>query len=86
MIWDGPDDVDIEGEGGQIVTGIKNGDLVVIDAAGLGNDVELTISGAASGKSRFHVSCSDVSCLWPQSADDNTRAGVLRYACSREHR
>lgn len=59
MIWDGPNGVNIVGEGGQVVTGINNGDLVLIEAAGLGNDVELTISGAISGKSRFHVSCSD---------------------------
>jgi hypothetical protein len=59
LIWGGPDSVDILSEGGQSITGIANGDEITLDVEGLGNDVDVAISGAVSGKSVFHVSCSD---------------------------
>ena len=59
LIWNGPEYVDILTEGGESITGIGTGDTVVIDVTGLGNDVDVFISGAVSGTSRFHVSCSD---------------------------
>ncbi len=59
LIWDGADGINIVTAGDQVINGINNGDLVVIVVADLGNDVDVTISGAASGVSRFHVSCSD---------------------------
>jgi hypothetical protein len=59
LIWDGPSGVDVVTEAGQMVHDVQNGEEVVIDTAGLGNDVDLDITGAVSGSSRFHVSCSD---------------------------
>jgi hypothetical protein len=59
LIWGGPDSVDILSEGGQSIMGIANGDEITLDVEGLGNDVDVAISGAVSGKSVFHVSCSD---------------------------
>jgi hypothetical protein len=59
MIWQGANNVNILTEGGESITGINNGDVVTFGTVGLGNDVELTLSGGASGTSEFHVSCSD---------------------------
>ena len=59
MVWDGPSGVDVLSEGGQLFSNVQNGNKITFNTAGLGNDVDLTLSGAISGTSRFHVSCSD---------------------------
>ena len=59
LIWNGPNGIGIETEGGEVISGISKGDEVTFSVAGLGNDVDVTISGAVSGASQFHVSCSD---------------------------
>ncbi len=59
LVWNGASGVDIVTEGGQLFADVQNGNLVTFDTAGLGNDVFLTLSGAVSGTSAVHVSCSD---------------------------
>ena len=59
MVWNGASGVDVTTEGGQFFDDVQNGNLIVFDTAGLGNDVELTLSGNVTGTSKFHVSCSD---------------------------
>ncbi len=59
MVWDGPSGVDIATEGGQQFNDVQRGSQITFSTAGLGNDVDLTLSGAVNGSSRYHVSCSD---------------------------
>ena len=59
LVWDGASGVNIVTEGGEVINGIDNGEEIMFSTEGLGNDIDLTISGAVSGSSRFHVSCSD---------------------------
>ncbi|MDX1735647.1 MAG: hypothetical protein R3228_14835, partial [Halioglobus sp.] len=59
MVWDGPSGVNVLTEGGQYFSDVQNGNLITFNTAGLGNDVDLTLTGAVNGTSRFHVSCSD---------------------------
>jgi hypothetical protein len=62
LVWNGPDGVDIESETGQVIYGIDNGDSILLDTPRelTGNDVEVFLSGAVSGLSQFHISCSDL--------------------------
>ncbi|WP_371375149.1 hypothetical protein [Thalassotalea aquiviva] len=57
MIWNGPDGVDIETENGQVFTNVQNGNQITFDV--FENDTDLFITGAVTGTSRFHRSCSD---------------------------
>lgn len=59
LIWDGADRVNVVSEGGEIFDDVQKGDEISFSTAGLGNDVDVILSGAVSGNSRFHVSCSD---------------------------
>lgn len=75
LIWNGPGPVDIVSEGGEVFSNIANGDLIVLNTAGLGNDVDVSISGAVSGSSRFHVSCSDEEMNGPEDCGSNQGNG-----------
>ena len=62
LVWDGPDGVYIDSVnmGTTSTSGpINNGDTVTMSGPYSSNDVILDISGAVSGQSTFHVSCSD---------------------------
>jgi hypothetical protein len=59
MVWNGPNGVNVLTEGGQLFENVQNGNQITFSTAGLGNDVDLTLSGAVNGTSTFHVSCSD---------------------------
>jgi hypothetical protein len=59
LIWTGASGVNLVSEGGQTINGIATGQEITLNTSGLGNDVDITLSGATSGVSRFHVSCSD---------------------------
>jgi len=61
LVWNGPDGLDIETETGQVITGIKKGNVIVLDTPkdDTGNDVEVFLSGSVNGESKFHISCSD---------------------------
>ena len=67
MIWNGPDGVDVVSPTGDRVDGVVKGQEVSFDRlSGLGNDVFWDISGAVSGSSKFHVSCSDQAMNGPE--------------------
>ncbi len=66
LIWSGPSGIDIVTEGGEVITGIANGDEITISTFDLGNDVELDMTGAVVGSSVFHVSCSDSAMNGPE--------------------
>ena len=59
MVWDGPSGVDIVTEAGQQFNDVQHGNQITFSTVGLGNDVDLTLSGAVNGSSAYHVSCSD---------------------------
>ncbi len=59
LVWDGPNGVDVVTEGGEIFENVQSGNSITFSVVGLGNDVDLTLSGAVSGMSQVHVSCSD---------------------------
>ena len=59
MIWDGPDGVDVRTELGQTFSDVNNGDVISFSTAGGDKDFEISLSGALSGFSTFHTSCSD---------------------------
>jgi cysteine-rich repeat protein len=61
LIWSGPDGVDLTSEVGQAINDIHNGDIIVLytPRKDIGNDVDIFLSGAVSGQSTFHISCSD---------------------------
>ena len=59
MIWDGPSGVNFTTELGQTITGVANGDVVKFDTTNGSKDFVVQISGADSGASEFHLSCSD---------------------------
>jgi hypothetical protein len=59
LIWDGQSGINVTTELGQEINGINAGDVIVLDTEGAGNDLDITISGAISGGSMFHFSCSD---------------------------
>ena len=63
MIWAGIDEntvevIDVETDNDGPIT-VQEGEEVIFDVTGLGNDVYVTISGDVDGTSVFHVSCSD---------------------------
>jgi serine-aspartate repeat-containing protein C/D/E len=59
MVWNGAGLVDIVTPlGGQFI-GVAPGNQITFSTVGVGNDVELRISGAVNGSSEFHISCSD---------------------------
>jgi hypothetical protein len=59
-VWDGSGTINIKSAANQIINGIKKGDVVtLLTPEELGNDVTVAISGAVTGESTFHVSCSD---------------------------
>lgn len=59
MVWNGQGVVDILTPlGGQFI-GVAPGNQITFSTVGVGNDVELRISGAVNGSSEFHISCSD---------------------------
>jgi hypothetical protein len=59
LVWDGVDGINVTTELGQVINGIVNGDVIFVNTLGGGNDFVVTISGAVSGQSEFHLSCSD---------------------------
>ena len=61
LVWDGADGVNLVSEVGQLINGINNGDVIILDTprSQTGNDVEISLSGAVAGQSQFHISCSD---------------------------
>jgi hypothetical protein len=61
LVWNGPNGVNIVSEVGQVIDNIQNGDIIFLDTPkdDTGNDVEVFLSGAVSGISQFHISCSD---------------------------
>jgi len=62
VVWNGPGPVNIDAVnmGTTSASGpVNNGDEVTFFGPYDSNDVEVTISGAVSGESKFHVSCSD---------------------------
>lgn len=61
LIWNGPGPVNIAAASGTTSTSgpINNGDTVTFFGPYSNNDVVVDISGAVSGQSEFHVSCSD---------------------------
>lgn len=62
VVWNGPGPVNIDAVnmGTTSASGpVNNGDEVTFFGPYDSNDVEVTISGAVSGQSKFHVSCSD---------------------------
>jgi len=75
MVWDGPSGVDVLTEGGQLFSNVQNGNKITFNAAGLGNDVELALSGAVNGSSKFHVSCSDQNMNGPEDCGSNQGNG-----------
>jgi hypothetical protein len=59
MTWNGPSGVNVSANG-QTFTGVVNGQTVTVGGySGSPNDVNWQISGAVSGTSQFHLSCSD---------------------------
>ena len=83
MVWDGPDGVNIVTEGGEVFNNVQNGEVVTFSTAGLGNDVELSLSGSVNGQSEFHVSCSDdemdgpEDCGSPQGNNKKNESGLI---------
>jgi len=75
MVWDGPDGVDILTEAGQLFSNVQNGNKITFNTSGLGNDVDLTLSGAVNGSSVFHVSCSDQNMNGPEDCGSNQGSG-----------
>ena len=75
MVWDGPSGVDILTKGGQLFKNVQTGNKITFNAAGMGNDVELTLSGAVNGSSKFHVSCSDQGMNGPEDCGSNQGNG-----------
>ncbi len=75
LIWNGLSSVDVVSEGGEGFSNIANGDLIVLNTAGLGNDVDVDISGAVEGSSRFHVSCSDQEMNGPEDCGSDQGNG-----------
>jgi hypothetical protein len=75
--WDGVDDINIVVEGNQAINGIEPGGVVVLNVAGLGNDVDvdITFPDGSTGKSRFHVSCSDNEMNGPEDCGTNQGNG-----------
>ena len=61
MIWNGSDGVTLTTELGQVISDVNKGDVVYLNSPKdlTGNDFDVTISGADTGMSRFHISCSD---------------------------
>jgi cysteine-rich repeat protein len=61
LVWDGLGGINIVSEVGQVINGVDNGDVIVLDTPRrqTGNDVEIFLSGAVTGQSQFHISCSD---------------------------
>ena len=59
LLWSGPSGVDVVTAGGEIFRNLQTGNVITFGVAGLGNDVGLTLTGAVSGQSFVHVSCSD---------------------------
>lgn len=61
LVWNGPSGLNIESEVGQVINGINNGDVIVLDTPkdDTGNDVDVTLSGSVNEDSKFHISCSD---------------------------
>ena len=81
MIWDGPDGVNVTAWKGPVgstdlgtLSNVNNGDKVTFPGfAGSPNDVYWQISGAVSGESVFHLSCSDDAMNGPE--DCGSRQG-----------
>ena len=76
MIWGGPLPVDVITEGGE---GFNiSSDLereITFGVTDLGNDVYVTIGGAVSGTSVFHVSCSDKDMNGPEDCGSDQGNG-----------
>ncbi len=75
LIWNGPGPVDIVSEGGQVINGINPGEVIELETAGLGNDVDVQITGDRNGSSRFHVSCSDQEMNGPEDCGSSQGNG-----------
>jgi hypothetical protein len=60
MVWGGTDGVTVISPTGATEMDVRNGQIVTFDGlSGMGNDVFWNISGAETGTSMFHLSCSD---------------------------
>jgi hypothetical protein len=69
MIWNGPNGVDVTSHTGATARNVQIGDEVTFNGqSGRGNDVFWDISGAISGSSKFHVSCSDQDMNGPEDS------------------
>ena len=84
LIWIGALPVTVTSESGQSFDITDDTEReVTFDVLGLGNDVDVDISGAVNGKSRFHVSCSDnemngpEDCGNPQGNSKDNNSGRL---------
>lgn len=59
MTWDGPSGIQVSGPANDAAGTVLNGDVVTFFGPFADNDVIVDISGAVSGQSTFHTSCSD---------------------------
>jgi len=75
MVWDGPSGVDVLTEAGQLFSNVQTGNKITFNTAGLGNDVDLALSGAVNGSSTFHVSCSDQGMNGPEDCGSDQGNG-----------
>jgi hypothetical protein len=61
MIWNGPNGVTVTTAAGEVFENIQTGNLITFQAskALTGNDYPIQLTGAVTGTSVFHLSCSD---------------------------
>jgi serine-aspartate repeat-containing protein C/D/E len=61
MIWNGANGTTVTTAAGQVFENLQEGNLInfIVDRDAYGNDFAVTLSGATSGESAFHLSCSD---------------------------
>jgi hypothetical protein len=83
LIWTGALPVTVTSESGQLFDITNDTEReVTFYVLGLGNDVDVDISGAVNGTSRFHVSCSDnemngpEDCGKPQGNGKDNKSGL----------
>ena len=61
MIWNGANGTTVTTAAGQVFENLQEGNLInfIVDRDAYGNDFAVSLSGATSGESAFHLSCSD---------------------------
>ncbi|WP_172820632.1 SdrD B-like domain-containing protein [Cognaticolwellia beringensis] len=61
MVWNGANGTTVTTAAGQVFENLQKGNLInfIVDRDTYGNDFAVTLSGAVSGSSAFHLSCSD---------------------------